>query len=133
LAPNWQAIRQEARRGQTALVAREESATSWIVVTASNAVPAFRPVFELFRPERCREEDDFFPFEIAKRSNKMSSLPAAPDFPSMEEEICRQWQENGTFRKQDQLSLERGDPVRVKNGSFRSAIQNLRGSARIWF
>jgi hypothetical protein len=42
----------------------------------------------------------------------MSSLPPALDFPAMEEEIGRQWKEQDAFRRQDELSLERGDPVR---------------------
>ena len=41
----------------------------------------------------------------------MSSLPAALNFPAAEEEICKKWAEEETFRNQDKLSLERGDEV----------------------
>jgi hypothetical protein len=40
------------------------------------------------------------------------SLPPALDFPAMEETICQQWKDDGTFKTQDRLSVERGDPVR---------------------
>lgn len=39
----------------------------------------------------------------------MSNLPPAIDFAKTEEEICSKWAEEGTFKKQDALSLERGD------------------------
>lgn len=42
---------------------------------------------------------------------KMSSLPAALDFPAAEEEICKKWAEEETFKNQDKLSVERGDEV----------------------
>lgn len=41
----------------------------------------------------------------------MSSLPAALDFPAAEEEICKKWAEEETFKNQDKLSVERGDEV----------------------
>ena len=41
----------------------------------------------------------------------MSSLPPALDFPAAEEEICKKWTEEETFKNQDKLSLERGDEV----------------------
>jgi hypothetical protein len=44
----------------------------------------------------------------------MSTLPPALDFPAAEEEICRKWKDEHTFRRQDELSLERGDPVRLE-------------------
>lgn len=42
----------------------------------------------------------------------MASLPPALDFPKTEEEICAKWAEEQTFKKQDELALERGDEVR---------------------
>lgn len=44
----------------------------------------------------------------------MSNLPPAIDFAKTEEEICSKWAEEGTFKKQDALSLERGDKVRLR-------------------
>lgn len=41
----------------------------------------------------------------------MASLPPALDFPKTEEEICAKWEEENTFKKQDELALERGDEV----------------------
>jgi hypothetical protein len=54
----------------------------------------------------------------------MSSLPPALDFPSMEEAVCQQWKDGDTFRRQEALSLERGDPVRafVKRSLRRAAF-----------
>lgn len=43
--------------------------------------------------------------------NNMASLPPALDFPKTEEEICSKWAEEQTFKKQDELALERGDEV----------------------
>jgi hypothetical protein len=42
----------------------------------------------------------------------MASLPPALDFPKTEEEICDKWAKEQTFKKQDELALERGDEVR---------------------
>ena len=42
----------------------------------------------------------------------MASLPPALNFPETEEEICKKWKDEDTFRTQDRLSLERGDEVR---------------------
>jgi len=39
----------------------------------------------------------------------MSSLPPALNFAKAEEEICKKWAEEETFKTQDKLSLERGD------------------------
>jgi isoleucyl-tRNA synthetase len=39
----------------------------------------------------------------------MANLPPALDFAKTEEEICAKWAAEETFKKQDQLSLERGD------------------------
>lgn len=39
----------------------------------------------------------------------MSNLPPALDFAKTEEEICDRWSAEDTFKKQDALSLERGD------------------------
>ena len=44
----------------------------------------------------------------------MSNLPPAIDFAKTEEEICSKWAEEGTFKKQDALSIERGDKVRLR-------------------
>jgi hypothetical protein len=41
----------------------------------------------------------------------MSSLPPALDFPAMELDLVKKWQESGTFQMQNKLSLERGDEV----------------------
>ena len=41
----------------------------------------------------------------------MSSLPPALDFSATEEEICAQWEKEGTFKAQDRLSREREDEV----------------------
>ena len=41
----------------------------------------------------------------------MSNLPPALDFSKTEEEICAKWAAEDTFKKQDQLSTERGDAV----------------------
>jgi isoleucyl-tRNA synthetase len=41
----------------------------------------------------------------------MSSLPPALNFAETEEEICKQWAAEKTFKTQDKLSLERGDEV----------------------
>ena len=43
----------------------------------------------------------------------MSSLPPALNFAESEEEICKKWKEEDTFRQQNKLSLERGDEVRA--------------------
>ena len=40
-------------------------------------------------------------------------LPPTIDFAKAEEEICVKWAAEDTFKKQDMLSLERGDKVRV--------------------
>jgi hypothetical protein len=42
-----------------------------------------------------------------------SHLPPTLDFAKTEEEICAKWAAEDTFKKQDSLSLERGDKVRV--------------------
>ena len=42
----------------------------------------------------------------------MANLPPALDFAKTEEEICAKWAAEETFKKQDQLSLDRGDKVR---------------------
>ena len=44
----------------------------------------------------------------------MANLPPALDFAKTEEEICAKWAAEETFKKQDQLSLDRGDKVRQK-------------------
>lgn len=41
----------------------------------------------------------------------MASLPPNLDFAKMEEEICETWAKEETFKKQNSLSLERGDDV----------------------
>jgi hypothetical protein len=41
----------------------------------------------------------------------MSSLPPALNFAETEEEICKKWAAEKTFKTQDKLSLERGDEV----------------------
>ena len=41
----------------------------------------------------------------------MSSLPPALNFAETEEEICKQWKEQDSFRQQDKLAEERGDEV----------------------
>lgn len=41
----------------------------------------------------------------------MSSLPPALNFSDVEEDICKKWQEDDTFRLQNKLSIERGDEV----------------------
>jgi hypothetical protein len=46
----------------------------------------------------------------------MAALPPALDFAKTEEEICAKWAEEQTFKKQDELSLERGDEVRLSLG-----------------
>jgi hypothetical protein len=41
----------------------------------------------------------------------MASLPPAMNFAEMEEDICKKWKEEDSFKMQDKLSLERGDEV----------------------
>ena len=41
----------------------------------------------------------------------MSALPPALDFAAAEEEICKKWADEETFKTQDKLSVERGDEV----------------------
>ena len=41
----------------------------------------------------------------------MSSLPPALNFSEAEEEICKKWKDDDTFRLQNKLSEERGDEV----------------------
>jgi hypothetical protein len=41
----------------------------------------------------------------------MSSLPPTLNFSEAEEEICKKWKEEDTFRLQNKLSEERGDEV----------------------
>ena len=43
----------------------------------------------------------------------MSFLPGQLDFPKTEEEICQTWKDQNTFQTQNQLCLERQDPVRL--------------------
>jgi hypothetical protein len=40
-------------------------------------------------------------------------LPSTLDFAKTEEEICAKWAAENTFKRQDSLSLERGDKVRA--------------------
>jgi hypothetical protein len=40
-------------------------------------------------------------------------LPPALNFSETEEEICRKWKDEDTFRMQNQLSVDRGDEVRM--------------------
>lgn len=48
----------------------------------------------------------------------MASLPGQLDFAVTEEDICRQWKDEGTFATQNRLSLERGDEVRAKHSAL---------------
>jgi hypothetical protein len=41
----------------------------------------------------------------------MASLPPTLNFSDAEEEICKKWKEEDTFRLQNKLSKERGDAV----------------------
>lgn len=41
----------------------------------------------------------------------MSSLPTALDFPATEEEICKRWEEEDTFKQQNKLAKDRDDEV----------------------
>ena len=41
----------------------------------------------------------------------MSSLPTALDFPETEEEICKRWEEEDTFKQQNKLAKDRNDEV----------------------
>ena len=50
--------------------------------------------------------------KFIEQNYTMASLPPALDFPKTEEEICAKWAEENTFKKQDELALERGDEVR---------------------
>ena len=43
----------------------------------------------------------------------MASLPPALKFSEMEEDICKKWKDEDTFRQQNKLSEERGDEVRA--------------------
>jgi hypothetical protein len=45
----------------------------------------------------------------------MASLPPAMNFAEMEEDICKKWKEEDSFKMQDKLSLERGDEVSCCN------------------
>ena len=45
--------------------------------------------------------------------NMANHLPSTLDFAKTEEEICAKWAAEDTFKRQDALSLERGDKVRV--------------------
>ena len=44
----------------------------------------------------------------------MANLPPTLDFAKTEEEICAKWTAEDTFKKQDELSLARGDKVSEK-------------------
>ena len=48
----------------------------------------------------------------------MSSLPPALNFAEMEEDIVKKWKEEDAFHRQNQLSKERGDEVRIGEVSF---------------
>jgi len=55
-------------------------------------------------------------------------LPSTLDFAKTEEEICAKWAAEDTFKRQDSLSLERGDKVRVfsyKSGKKHVLLQQL--------
>ena len=41
----------------------------------------------------------------------MSLLPGQLDFPKTEDAICQNWKDQNTFQIQNQLCLERNDPV----------------------
>ena len=43
----------------------------------------------------------------------MASLPPALNFAETEEEICKKWKEEDSFKQQNKLSLERGDDVSI--------------------
>jgi hypothetical protein len=62
--------------------------------------------FELLVSPHCTSNQS-----IAQLSITMSSLPPTLDFAAAEEEICKKWAEEETFKTQDKLSLERGDEV----------------------
>lgn len=55
----------------------------------------------------------------------MASLPPALDFPKTEEEICAKWAEEQTFKKQDELALERGDEVRLMIAACSSVFNSF--------
>ena len=43
----------------------------------------------------------------------MSALAGNIDFAKAEEEVCKKWKDENTFRTQNRLSEERGDEVRI--------------------
>mmetsp|Transcript_11932 Transcript_11932/g.22676 ORF Transcript_11932/g.22676 Transcript_11932/m.22676 type:complete len:91 (-) Transcript_11932:904-1176(-) len=47
----------------------------------------------------------------------MANLPGALDFAKTEEEICAKWAAEETFKKQDSLSIDRGDEVRYRESA----------------
>ena len=55
-------------------------------------------------------------------------LPSTLDFAKTEEEICAKWAAEDTFKRQDSLSFERGDKVRMflyKLGKRHVLLQQL--------
>ena len=45
------------------------------------------------------------------QTSDMANLPPAMNFAEVEESTVKKWKEDNTFKVQDKLSLERGDPV----------------------
>ena len=58
----------------------------------------------------------------------MSSLPPTLNFSDAEEEICKKWKEEDTFKMQNKLSKERGDEV---SGGFENNIGSFWLSASL--
>ncbi|KAL3789736.1 hypothetical protein HJC23_006729 [Cyclotella cryptica] len=66
-------------------------------------------VGQLITPQETKAKAVKHHTEFIVQHFTMASLPPALDFPKTEEVICAKWAEENTFKKQDELALERGD------------------------